>query len=74
MNKTKVNFNMLNIRRRNSNKKEVSYKDYEQYQSFKEKLLNYLKTSNKKKANGYLSIDAFLFIKNKGKTLTKVGV
>lgn len=69
MSKTKINFNMLNIRRKNSNKKEISFSEYQQYQSFKDKLLNYLKTSNKKKANGYLSIDAFLFIKNKRKTL-----
>jgi Fe-S cluster biosynthesis and repair protein YggX len=61
--KSKLNLQILNLRRKSLNKKEISMKDYTEYETFKEKLLKYLKSSDRKKANGYISVDAFLYLK-----------
>ena len=66
--KDKLNLQILNFRRKGLKKKKISEKEYESYQTFKEKLLKHLKSSDRKKANGYISVDAFLFLK-KNKTI-----
>lgn len=66
--KDKLNLQILNFRRKGLKKKQISEKEYESYQTFKEKLLKHLKSSDRKKANGYISVDAFLFLK-KTKTI-----
>jgi hypothetical protein len=66
--KSKLNLQVLNLRRKSLNKKQISTKEYSEYETFKEKLLKYLKSSDRKSANGYLSVDAFLYLK-KNKTI-----
>lgn len=61
--KNEINLYMLNARRKYQNKKPISKLDYDSYIIFKDKLLKHLKSSSKKRVNGYLSVDAFLFIK-----------